>query len=85
LCSSNGLTDYRGHSKLLGDAKLENIPARPGDFPSKEISSELAKRELGWEPKVSFEQGLRRYIEWYRKEEEKRESKWAQFDEILKS
>ncbi len=72
--------------KNVGGVKiLERIPARPGDFPGKEVSSELAKIELGWEPQVSFEEGLRRYIEWYKKEEEERESKWAQIDKILKS
>ena len=25
-----------------------------------------AKKELDWEPKVHFEEGLRRYIEWYK-------------------
>ncbi len=71
--------------KLLGDVKIESIPARPGDFSGKEVSSELAEKELGWEPKVSFEDGLNRYIEWYKKEEERRDSKWAQLDQILRS
>jgi UDP-glucose 4-epimerase len=71
--------------KLIGGVKIKSVPARPGDFSGKEVSSELAKRELGWEPKVSLEEGLRRYIEWHKKEEAERESKWAQIDEILKS
>ena len=29
-------------------------------------SGEKAQRELGWEPKVDFEEGMRRTIEWYR-------------------
>lgn len=66
------------------DAKIEHIPARPADFSGIEVSSALAKRELEWEPKVSFEEGVRRYIEWYKKEEEKREEEWAQLDETLK-
>jgi UDP-glucose 4-epimerase len=52
--------------RLLGDVRIEYVPARPGDFSGKEISSELAKRELGWEPKTPFEEGVRRYIEWYK-------------------
>ena len=71
--------------KILGGVKIESIPTRPGDFSGKEISSELAKKELGWEPKVSFEEGLRRYIEWHKGEEEKRESEWARLDEVLRS
>jgi len=71
--------------KLIGNVKIESIPARPGDFGGKEVSSELAGKELGWEPKVNFEEGVRRYIEWYKKEEEERSSKWAQLDEVLRS
>jgi UDP-glucose 4-epimerase len=70
--------------KHLGGVKIESVPARPGDFSGKEISSELAKKELGWEPKVGFEEGLRRYIEWYQKEEARRDSERAQLDEALR-
>jgi len=70
--------------KIIGDVKIEYIPARPGDFSGKEVSSELARRELGWEPKVSFEEGIRRYIEWYREREKKRVSDWDKLDETLK-
>ncbi|NQT46488.1 MAG: NAD-dependent epimerase/dehydratase family protein [Candidatus Omnitrophica bacterium] len=70
--------------KILGDVKIEYIPGRPGDFSGKEISSELTQRELDWEPKVSFEEGVRRYINWYKQREEKRETEWARLDEKLK-
>ena len=66
------------------DVRIEHAPARPADFSGKEISNELARKELGWEPRVSFEEGLKRYIEWYKKEEEKRSSEWAQLDETLR-
>ena len=70
--------------KVLGNVKIESIPARPGDFSGKEVSSELAKKELGWEPKVSFEEGVSRYIKWYKERESRRESDWENIDEILK-
>ena len=71
--------------QILGkEANIEHIPARPADFSGQEVSSERAKRELGWEPKVNFEEGVRRYIEWYKKDEKKREAEWAQLDDILK-
>lgn len=71
--------------KVLGNVKIEYTPARPGDFSGKEVSSELAKRELGWEPRVSFEEGVRRYIKWYKEREEKKKSEWERLDEALKS
>ena len=70
--------------RLLGDVRIEYGPARPGDFGGKEISSQRALRELGWRPTVSFEEGIKRYIEWYRSRETKREREWAAVDASLK-
>jgi UDP-glucose 4-epimerase len=39
--------------------------ARPGDYAGKEVSAEKARRVLGWNPTTTFEEGMRRYIEWY--------------------
>ena len=36
--------------------------ARPGDVPSATVSNAKAKRELGWEPKMDFEDGLREIV-----------------------
>jgi UDP-glucose 4-epimerase len=56
-----------GIRKVLGDSvKIEFVPARPGDFGGKDVSGAKALRDLGWEPKVEFEEGLRRTIEWFR-------------------
>jgi UDP-glucose 4-epimerase len=44
--------------------EIEYVRARQGDFTGRTVSAEKARRLLGWEPKVSFEDGLRRYIEW---------------------
>lgn len=68
----------------LGKIKIEYVPARTGDFSGKEVSSELAKKELGWEPKVSFEEGIKRYIEWYKDREAEKKSNWEKLDEVLK-
>ena len=51
--------------KLIGDVEIEYKEERPGDFEGKKVSAEKAKRELGWEPKVDFEEGVRRCIKWY--------------------
>ena len=70
--------------KVIGDVKIDYIPERPGDFSGKEISSKLAKQELGWEPRVGFEEGLERYIDWYKKREEKHMSDWEKLSETIK-
>jgi len=66
----------RGHSlNELLDA-IENVtgqradrrylPGRPFDVPTSVLSIERAKKELNWSPKVSFEDGLRRFSDWLR-------------------
>ena len=55
-----------GVKKLVGDVAIEYKEARPGDYSGALVSNEKAKRELDWEPKVDFEEGLRKYIEWYK-------------------
>lgn len=69
--------------KVLGDVKIEYTPARPGDFSGKEVSSELAEKELGWTPKVNFEEGVRRYIKWYKEREAKRKSDFEKVDSVV--
>lgn len=51
-----------------GDVKIIYTPARPGDYTGKEVSRQKAKRELGWEPTTDFEEGMKKTIEWYKKE-----------------
>ena len=70
--------------KIVGDMEIKYVQGRPGDFSGKEISSELAERELGWNPKVNFEEGIRRYIVWYKEREERRRNDWKKLDKELK-
>lgn len=70
---------------LIGNVQIQSVPARPGDFSGKEVSSQRAKSELGWEPKVSFEEGVSRYIRWYQGRQAKAEADWANVDDMLKS
>lgn len=69
--------------KVIGNVKIEYVPARPGDFGGKEVSSQLAKTDLGWEPKVGFEEGVRRYVRWFKDRKERRDAEWAALDHTL--
>ncbi len=71
-------------SKVVGNVKIEYTPARPGDFSGKEVSSDLVKKELGWEARTSFEEGVRNYVDWYKKRENKRKSDLERLDKVLK-
>ncbi len=54
-------------NKLLGTAlPVQHGPPRAGDVRHSRADITRARRELGYEPSVSFEEGLRRTLEWYR-------------------
>ncbi len=55
--------------RLLGGVRIEYKPPRPGDYRGKVVSSDKARRDLLWEPRVDFEEGMRRYIRWYKEQE----------------
>ena len=69
--------------KLIGNVTIEYVPGRPGDFSGKEISSERAHRELSWQPGVSFEEGVRRYIAWYKNLTEEKRRDAEKLDQAL--
>jgi len=70
--------------RILGNVTIEYVQARPGDFSGKEVSSQLAKSELDWEPKIGFEEGVRRYIEWYKARATGSEIDWESLDQRLR-
>ena len=69
--------------RIVGDVEIRYGETRPGDYSGKECVSLRAKTELGWEPGTSFEEGLRRYIEWYRAREATRSRESARLDSAL--
>ena len=69
--------------KIIGQVEIKYVEGRHGDFSGKEILNRRAQKELGWEQKVQFEEGVRRYIEWYRQEQEARDREWSQVDASL--
>lgn len=52
--------------QLVGKVDIQYMEARPGDYRGKTVSADSANNDLGWMPKVDFNEGLKRYIEWYR-------------------
>jgi len=51
---------------VLGrEIDVEYGPARPGDFRGRPVSGSKVEKMLEWKPRTSFEEGLRRYVEWF--------------------
>jgi UDP-glucose 4-epimerase len=53
-------------SKIFGGIPVEFKEVRAGDFVGRKASNERALRELKWKPKVDLEEGVRRYVDWYK-------------------
>lgn len=53
-------------NEIVGGVQITHTEGRKGDFDGKDISNQLAKDELGWYPKISFKEGMKKYIKWYR-------------------
>jgi UDP-glucuronate 4-epimerase len=47
-------------------AEMELAPLQPGDVPSTYADIEASQRDFGFEPKTSIEEGLPRFVDWYR-------------------
>jgi UDP-glucose 4-epimerase len=57
----------RSLDSILGrNVRIRYEPARPGDIRHSQADTTLAREELRWRPHVSFEEGLRRTVDWYR-------------------
>src|SRR5258708_4456103 len=53
--------------QLLGKpAKLDLLPPQPGDMLETYASIEKLRRAIGFEPKIPLEEGLRRFVEWFK-------------------
>lgn len=56
-----------GLERILGrHLSVEHGPARAGDIRHSHADISSARRELGWRPRVGFDEGLTRTVEWYR-------------------
>jgi UDP-glucuronate 4-epimerase len=55
-------------SALGKKARRIFLPIAPGDMPITFASLEKSRRLLGYNPKVSFEEGIRLFVEWFKKQ-----------------
>lgn len=53
------------NSMIPTNAGIQRTEGRSGDYQGRVVSRERAKRELDWEPTTSFENGLRRTVDWF--------------------
>ena len=52
--------------KTLGiDPKIKQLPMQPGDVDRTYANISKAKKLIGYEPKISFEKGIRNFVDWY--------------------
>ena len=49
---------------LVGDVGVVHTPSRAADFQGAEVCGARAAAELGWQPRTTFTEGVRRYVEW---------------------
>ena len=53
--------------KALGKrAIIEQLPEQRGDMAITYANIEKARKKLGYNPRVSMEEGIRRFVQWYR-------------------
>ncbi|HUK13406.1 MAG TPA: GDP-mannose 4,6-dehydratase [Thermoanaerobaculaceae bacterium] len=48
------------------EPRVEALPLQPGDVPITYADVAKAKRLWGWEPRVPIEEGIERFVAWYR-------------------
>ena len=70
MCSSDlveTLLFVRMLEELLGrKADVELLPPQPGDMLETCADLTRIQREVGFTPKVPLEEGLRRFVDWFR-------------------
>jgi len=52
--------------KLGKAARVERLPTQLGDVPLTCADVSRAQRELGYQPRVNIEEGIHRFVEWYK-------------------
>lgn len=57
--------DFEAHEQL--------VPMQPGDVPVTYADSTALERDFGFTPKITLQEGLRKFAEWYREYYKKNE------------
>ena len=53
--------------KVVGvEPKIKELPMQPGDVDRTYADISKAKKLIGYEPKTTFEQGIKNFVEWYK-------------------
>ena len=52
------------------EPKIKQLPMQPGDVDRTFADVSKAKKLIGYEPKTSFEQGIRNFINWFKQNKE---------------
>ena len=59
--------------KTLGvEPKIKQLPMQPGDVDRTYANISKAKKLIGYSPKTSFEEGIKKFVEWYKNTEVKK-------------
>src|SRR5436190_381613 len=71
---------FRLLQKIIGyNGEVKYAPERAGDVKHSVAELTRAKRHLGYTPKIYFEEGLRRTVEWYRSVDSRPDNLGTQF------
>lgn len=46
-------------------ARLKIVPKRPGDQKATHANIDKIRSAIGWQPKTSLKEGLKRMVDWY--------------------
>ena len=49
------------------EPKIKQLPMQPGDVDRTYACIDKAKELLGYEPSISFEDGIKEFVKWYKK------------------
>ena len=52
------------------EAKIKQLPMQPGDVERTFADVSKAKKLIGYEPKTSFEEGIKNFVNWYKENKE---------------